>query len=327
MKFSAMTGAGAAASVITAAAATKGDIVPVPQMKFALITLAIAVIPSLAIWLNKATRSNALLYRVAWVGAFIINLITVSIPGRFDGQTTSDNTRADIPWKSLFEPSGWAFAIWGVIYLSELLVTLYVGGIGEPVAALTKAVPYWLMGNLFQSAWCFAFCPEFRSVLWLPMILLALGSGSLALAHNELTFAINNLSDAFNAGSKIKLLLLRFPFALHTGWLAAASLLNLNAWISVSKYSMDQQITTAFLSAYLGAAVGAGLSIRSGDPLIALTVAWALAALSDRTAQKVAEQPAVISPDTQKALSLTEKGLSYLLAAIGAGVAAPTNIF
>ena len=31
-----------------------------------------------------------------------------------------------VVWKSAFAPSGWAFAIWGIIYLGELLTTLYI---------------------------------------------------------------------------------------------------------------------------------------------------------------------------------------------------------
>ncbi|KAJ1411401.1 hypothetical protein B484DRAFT_183357 [Ochromonadaceae sp. CCMP2298] len=301
---------------------------PVPQVKFALITIAIAAIPSLAWWVSKQSKGTDWLYKAAWVGAFIVNLITVSIPGRFDGraETTVDG-KVTIPWKSLFEPSGWAFAIWGVIYASELLVTAYVGVIGQPSAVLTRAAPFWLMGNLFQSLWCFAFRKEFASILWLPMSLLALGAASLGLAHNELTVAIDALSDTFSTGAKWRLLLLRLPLALHTGWLSAASLLNLNAWMSVSRFPLDRQITTAFLSAYLGAALGAGLSVRSGDPFIAFTVAWALAALADRTLQKVKETPALVSADTQSALAMTEKMLSYALVAVGMGAGGARAIF
>jgi hypothetical protein len=56
-------------------------------------------------------------------------------------------------------------------------------------------------------------------------------------------------------------------------------------------------------------------------------VAWALAALADRTLQKVKETPAQVSADTQSALAMTEKMLSYALVAVGVGAGRARAIF
>lgn len=168
--------------------------------------------------------------RALWASAFLLNLFTVSLPGRFDGQavelqkqkdaaTTPEeikNIESGMPWVTLFEPAPWAFAIWGVIYSSELLLTAFVTLFGHlQVAMVEKATPYWLAGNLFQSLWCFCFRPKFRNALWLPMIFLALASGSFFAAHREMTMLITTPRAPFMG--KIGLLLCRFPLALHAG--------------------------------------------------------------------------------------------------------------
>ena len=293
------------------------------QLKVLLTTIAIATIPSIALYCQKNLLMTPWLYRALWVGAFLINVVTVSIPGRFDGQTDSAG-KVIFPWRTLFEPSGWAFAIWGVIYSAELLVSAYVGAIGTPVSALQRTVPYWLAGNLFQSLWCYCFRPQFKRYLWLPTSCLALAALSLGLGHNALTVAIDSVHD----GSRLPLLLIRFPFALHTGWLAAATLLNLNGWSVLSDQSLPVQISIAYMSAYIGAAVGVALSIRSGDPFLGLTVAWALLAVSVRTNQKISEKPLLADADTQRSLSMTERALSIFVGMISIGAAAlPKSMF
>ena len=88
--------------------------------------------------------------------------------------------------------------------------------------------------------------------------------------------------------SKIGLLLFRFPISLHTGWLFAATLLNLNAWAVASKLSIAQQISCAYASTVAAVAVASGLAYTSGDPWIALTGAWAISAVAYQTEKDVA---------------------------------------
>jgi len=268
-----------------------------------------------------------------FVVAFVLNLVTVSVPGRFDSMAVVDKKTGKVtayPWETLFAPAGWAFAIWGVIYLGEMLLTTYVAAVGKPVVALKKAATFWAAGNLFQSLWCGVFRPRFKDTLWLPALCLAAGSASLLGAHNEITKTIYPWSSVWE---KLGLILLRSPISLHATWLTAAALLNLNGWAAVSKTSVATQTAVAFFSAYLAAAAGTFFSVTRGDPLIAFTVAWALAALSTRTLQdgkarikggkKGAAPLAVV-----ESLALTEKVLSRAMVVLG--VAAPTlarNLF
>lgn len=327
----------------------------IPGM-MAVITASIAAIIPAMIYLNSnkyfVSDSNSdvpsWLYKLVWAGAFLLNLVTVSLPGRFDGEASRESklengVEVTTPvWYTLFEPSGWAFAIWGVIYLTETILTVVAtvvtqGNSQDSVAstvavAFQKATPWWLAGNLFQALWCFAFRPAFKNFLWVPMSLLALGAVSFGGVHREFTTALAALpaSPPFSIRG-LCLLLMRFPLALHTGWLSAATLLNFNAWVSVSKALLRTQVSTAFLSAYIGAAVGIVLAVKTQDPFLALTVAWALAAVSSRTYEKVApvddkqkkpKDAIAVPPVIHDSLAFTEKWLSTSLVALAIGITA-----
>jgi hypothetical protein len=267
--------------------------------------VALGAVPIIVTLLEKQIQKSPMFYRIVWVGAFIVNLITVSIPGRFDGTVSDSTGKPEFPWRTVFAPAPWAFAIWGIIYFSEGLL------------ALKSAAAYWAAGSLFQAVWTALFRPRFHKLLWLPMIALALGSAALFGAHGILTDAILPSMDVWE---KARLIALRSPISLHATWLTAAALLNLNAWISVSQASLGCQVAVGFASAYIAAIAGAVIAVRRGDPLVALVVAWALAALASQTREKC--EVAALPGSTVEALALTEKTLSNLLLPLA--IAAPT---
>lgn len=309
---------------------------PVPTLKVVLLLGLAAGIPALVKYLKQHMTVTPWMYRMIWVASFAVNVLAVSIPGRLDGEKKLASEGKGIsPWNSLFEPSGWAFAIWGVIYTVEFLSAGYVGMVGEPMAEISKVVPFFAAGNLFQSLWCMSFRSEFKKVIWLPMIMLVGCGLSFGMCHWQFTSALNYLSSTFNADTRNILYLLRFPFALHAAWVACATLLNFNVLLAVDNYSRSVQVAAAFFSAYGGAALGIALTLRTRDPFLALTVAWALSALSDRTHQKAVsiaagkstENPENNSGSTERALATTEKVLSFLLIAFGAASVTPNAIF
>lgn len=279
--------------------------------------IALGAVPIIFSLLEKQIQKSPIFYRIVWFGAFIVNLITVSIPGRFDGAVSESNGKTEFPWTTVFAPAPWAFAIWGVIYLSEGLLVTYIGALGIPIEALRSAASYWAAGNLFQAVWTALFRPKFHKLLWIPMTALALGSASLFGAHGILTDAILPSMDVWE---KARLIALRSPISLHATWLTAAALLNLNAWVSLSQTTLGFQVAVGFASAYFAAIAGAVIAVKRGDPLVALVIAWALSALSYQTREKC--QVAALPASTVEALALTEKVLSNIL--LGTAIVAPS---
>lgn len=130
-----------------------GVVAALPSVETTFALLATVSIPLALFGVNPSIQPPGMQCRVFWVGAFLVNLLTLSIPGRFDSDVANDGAKDPInnfPWKTLFAPASWAFAIWGVIYVSEAMLTAYIGAFGRPMEVLQKAAPFWIAGNLFQ---------------------------------------------------------------------------------------------------------------------------------------------------------------------------------
>ena len=202
--------------------------------------------------------------------ALLINLAAVSIPGRFDGDP---KILAAPPWPTLLNPAGWAFAIWAPIYLGELAGAALVASRGEASAAVSSSNPAWLAANIAQALWCAAYRPWALDKLWLPTTILATTAGCLALAQLRLVHAIPSDAPRLIRWS------LMLPRSLHLGWVCAASLVNLSAWVGYQRFGPIAALATA--SASVGAAALLGcLFATAGLPTATLALAWALLALS-----------------------------------------------
>lgn len=310
--------------------------------RVALVLAASAAIPLILKQIGSKIAAGDLNYRIAWLGAFILNIICVSIPGRFDGQMVDG--KISVVWRSAFAPSGWAFAIWGIIYFFETLTALYITAApsswdfghtvsevvkksawGSTIAVppqisgfnegIKKATPYWIAGNLYQCLWCYSFRPSFRNSLYVPGSLLAVGAYCLFGCHSELTRAIQHGN---TIKSKVVLMLLRFPISLHASWLTAASLLNFNGWAAITAVSFEKMLALATFSAYAAAALGGYLTLNTRDAGIGFTFAWALMALADKTSNN-SDVKDFMGLVAVKALGLTERYLSYIVAVITLG--------
>lgn len=287
--------------------------VTIPYVKLSGVILGTVGIPGLIYFFKEQLfHKFPWSFRVAWTLSFLCNVIFVSIPGRFDGVADAD---INIGWETVFAPAGYAFAIWGMIYLGELLITLYTGLYGIPDHPLRDATIWWTFGNIFQSLWCAAFRPQFKSFLWLPSSLLGLAAISLFKVHDVLTNSI--LDSSQSLWTKIGLTAFRAPVSLHAGWLAAATLLNLNGWAAMSQISMGSQVALAFGSSYIAFILGLFIAIRQRDPLVALTVAWALGAIAYQTKEK---SKLNLSAETKEALVKTEGFLAKVLVSAALGI-------
>lgn len=287
------------------------------------------LIPILVTRLKKVcatSPSESWVFRCTWVGAFLVNLITVGIPGRFDSESTRETSAAKksgtiLSFTPIFAPSGWAFAIWGVIYLGEMILTVFTaiwGGNAPWGSFLKEATPYWVGANAFQSLWCAAFRPKFKKMLWLPSLCLVLAAFlqlrclyTIMKSSND----VDSLVDFFSSSmpENIAKFAMAFPIALHGGWLTAAALLNLNSFATESGISMGLNIAMAFLSTYGAALISMYATAKTHNPFVMGTIAWALAAVAHNIKNNKTAQAAKLNEDTQEALHFTISGVSKSL--------------
>merc|ERR1719321_1729982 len=112
-------------------------------------------------------------WRVLTLVAFLLNIVVVQIPGRFDG-----NPEQVLKMPNLVAPATWAFAIWGMIYIGELagMVWICLVKCNECQDAIMRSVPSWCAANIAQCLWCTAFRPWNIDELWVSAFML----GSIA---------------------------------------------------------------------------------------------------------------------------------------------------
>jgi hypothetical protein len=282
---------------------SENSMTAVPYFSILLIILLDALMPIAVHFFNKRVVASTYLFRHIWGLSFLLNLISVSIPGRFDGQVKGPS---EFRWNTLFAPAGWTFSIWGVIYSSEILLTLFICVFGKVPEAFRKVAIFWAAGNIFQSLWCLVFRLKFINTLWLSACQLLFAAVSMLLCHNELTKVID-MNNSFH--QKLVLLALRFPISLHSTWLVAASLVNFNSWIAFQKTALSSQVSWAYASLYVAVMAGVVITILNADPFIALTLSWALLGISCETKLSKVEVPEIV----KLSLSSSEKVLSQLM--------------
>ena len=249
------------------------------------------------------------------LAAFAGNCAAVSVPGRIDeqqdvamrkgaldpskpgaptestslsGATTGGGEYTEIyspsRGRSLVSPSGWAFAIWGPIYLGE---AAFVGGqfFSDALAGvLPQVAPAFIAVNIMQSLWCASFRPSYNkgwkkyvSVGWLA------GTAFSLLQINAFAVSAETASLGW----------FFLPLSLHAGWTTAATLVNLNGSVAMNENIGERTIiAVGHSSAISAAALGVGITIMQATPAYGLTVAWALAAVADGMSKRMASLPA-----------------------------------
>ena len=286
-------------------------------------------------WLASTTSVlGAKGWQILNVGAYALSVASVSAPGRVDDEMAAQARRraraADpaagtgIPrdhWsRGRFAPAGWAFAIWGAIFLGEAVfaATCAAPLLGRPppddasAAVYAAVAPWWALACGLQSLWCAAFRPAFRAPrrFWISAALLFAEAGALGGAYIACrAFAAE---DAMPLGAYWRC---HFPLAMHFGWIAAAALVNANSFarvagdarargIAAAKDAKDgverrksaassaaaaaaaalgeerTQANVAEISAIAAAAFGVACATLGGEPVVAAVAAWARVAVA-----------------------------------------------
>ncbi|GMI29518.1 hypothetical protein TrCOL_g1081 [Triparma columacea] len=238
---------------------------------------------------------------VYFISFFLINGISVSLPGRLDGELAKEIqdekknkqknkqktklTASPISitgGRTLVAPAPWAFAIWGPIYITEFLLVLLIT-ISPPTSPLLKTflptAPYWFLASLSQSLWCLSFRSTYVKSsnpfynLSSP-IYLTLTSLFLLKIHAMLT----KLAVPWYT---------HLPITLHAGWTLCASIVNVNGSLAYSGFS--NKVLRVVGHGSVIAAVSAAWTVArmGGGGGIAGVVTWALTAVGGGMKERI----------------------------------------
>lgn len=200
---------------------------------------------------------------------YVINVLVTFGASRAFG--FPDNADLSDKYQTLISPPGFTFSIWGVIFLSQAIFTVFQMLPGFRSNKLVQdGVSYWYFVTcLVQSAWNFAFGYE---VIWLSVIFMF---GILA----PLTIIVVRQSEIESAPDSVNkdFWLYKFPFSLHCGWISVAFAVNVNVWIDAIGASANTQEYCAYASLVYAilVAVFAFVYLSPPDFTIPSVLVWA----------------------------------------------------
>jgi hypothetical protein len=195
---------------------------------------------------NEETTSTSSLQAVNYanVVAYLANILVVF------GSTTAglpDNATLSAKYQTLVTPAGYAFAIWGIIFTSQLIWTVaQLLPTYRSNELVTKGVGYYYVwACLAQCFWTIAFGLEKIPLSLFAMVLILI----------PLVIIITQFS-AMSAGSMGRYWLLKFPFEIHAAWIMAATLVNMNVVFVAQSAAPNVQMSIGWLSLLVVILVG-----------------------------------------------------------------------
>ena len=202
-----------------------------------------------------------------------VNVASVSVPGRFDSDVDASNMM--FPWPSLFTPAGFAFAIWGVIYLGEFAgAAALLVSTKDVTAVLAPSSLAWTCANLAQAFWCASFRPWALDKMWLSTACLAATAFCLFTSQRTLLASLAEPRQPWRWWPLVVV-----PRSLHCGWVTAATLVNVNAFVGKAAFGAPVAFACAVLSLFAGVVLSefyASFGLRAASAAIS----WALFAVS-----------------------------------------------
>jgi benzodiazapine receptor len=181
-----------------------------------------------------------------------------------------DNATLSEKYQTLVTPSGYAFAIWGPIFIAEL-----VWAIAQLLPAyrsselVMKGVGYYFVAAcLAQCAWTVTFGLE--------KILLSL----IAMVSILIPLVIVLMkTSSLRAGSIGLYWLLKFPFEIHAAWIMAATLVNVNVLLVSLNVPPSSQTYAGWASLVVAVVVGLYFTLKQ-KWVVPTVLAWAAIAIA-----------------------------------------------
>ncbi|MDR3008929.1 MAG: hypothetical protein LBV59_13395 [Sphingobacterium sp.] len=213
---------------------------------------------------------------IALVITVIINYL--SNTGIFNGETMAT---ISAKYQNLFTPSGYAFSIWGIIYLGLMGFVVYYGPFAKQTAEKDKVtlnIGWWfLISCLTNSLWVIAWLYDYTFWTILLMVLLFVS----LLKIIQLTCDVNNSTVSTAVFFKL-------PFSMYAGWISVALIADIAAYLTKigwSGFGISDTIWTLIMFV-IALLIHLFMIWRRRMPMFALVAVWALIAIA--VANKVA---------------------------------------
>lgn len=217
------------------------------------------------------TRLFQLLNMVALVVTIGINYL--SNTGIFNNETMAT---ISAKYQNLFTPAGYAFSIWGLIYIGLLGFVIYFGPFIKNTDDKEKIilnVGWWfIVSCVANSLWVFTWLYEY-TFLTIPIMVLLFISLLKIIGNNRGLIESKNFRTA---------IFLRVPFYIYSGWISVALIADVAAYlkkIQWSGFGISETSWTVLMFA-VAAIIHLYMVWKINMTAFALVAVWALIAIA-----------------------------------------------
>jgi len=199
-------------------------------------------------------------------------------------------------YQTLITPAGWAFGIWGPIFIWEgVFVIAQFFARFRQSKTVVQISPWWWALCVFQSLWTLAFAQDWITVAMLLMFGILVSLLGIAWSTDGEQLSV------------VEYFLLRAPLSLQLGWIIVASTLNVNVQADALKASQETLLALAVLSyaALLAVVTAFTLAVKSPDPIVGVVAAWAFAGIYNELSNPMKlNDPTRFNPSTWAIVTL-----------------------
>lgn len=203
----------------------------------------------------------------------------------------NNETMASISAKfqNLFTPAGYAFSIWGIIYLGLLGFVIYYGPFTKNTEAKDKTVlntGWWfIISCVANSLWIFTWLHEYTLITVPVMVLLFVSLLKIIMNNRGLIESRDFKTTVF----------LRLPFYLYSGWVSVALIADIAAYLKKIQWSGFGIPETGWtvLMFITAAVIHLYMTWKKNMSAFALVAVWALIAIA--VANRYSNQTVYIS--------------------------------
>lgn len=195
-------------------------------------------------------------YFVTFIAMIVMNY-TVGVTGSDVGGTANDN-------ETIIQPAGFAFSMWGLIYILLFIWIIYLFFAKKDKSAITERLKFWPIINfLLNGVWIFVFTQG-----WLFASLIVIVALLYTLAEIFSSISETNYS-WFD----------RFPFSMYFAWVTLATIVNIFTWVTgngIETILGMGELTWTILVLIVAGLIGIAIAVFFKDWLYPLVLIWPL---------------------------------------------------
>ncbi|MGB3738028.1 MAG: hypothetical protein WA948_01615 [Pontixanthobacter sp.] len=216
------------------------------------------------------TEKRSLAQRLAIVAAVVVQIGATFLPQLGLGAPIGDRSDAV---RTLITPAGWAFAIWGPLFLGSGIFALWQTFPNQKDNALLNRIG-WPAAVALSMQGIWAIYTQFADLTYISSIIILISLAALLVILRELV----KVRRAFTTGEKW---IAATTFSALAAWLTAASIVNISA--SLLYHGIGEDGTYPIVAAAVvllgGAIAAAAVWCSRGNPWYAAVFCWALLAI------------------------------------------------